>query len=165
MHTHIWDCGYLTHSHYDCAPFVFASRNSSSLVDKKVRNQGWQVPLNLAMFPADRLFIYFIFIYFFTLFFPPYMFFLPYSVVTQLHRHVHALFSHMVLLHPKWLDLVPRAAQQDLNSEFQWQLYSEGWRWVGKEQREAQSGPCFFKKLGEEWKGTRIKTHVRQLRK
>ena len=39
--------------------------------------------------------------------------FLLYSMVTQLHIHVHILFSHMIMLHHKWLDRVPSATQQD----------------------------------------------------
>ena len=35
-------------------------------------------------------------------------------MVTQLHIHVHILFSHIIMLHHKWLDIVPRATQQDL---------------------------------------------------
>ena len=41
-------------------------------------------------------------------------FFLLYSMVTQLHTHVHILFSHIIMLHHKWLDIAPSAAQQDL---------------------------------------------------
>ena len=40
--------------------------------------------------------------------------FVLYSKVTQLHIHVHILFSHIIMLHHKWLDIVPRATQQDL---------------------------------------------------
>jgi len=40
-------------------------------------------------------------------------FFLLYSMVTQLHIHVHILFSHTIMLHHKWLDIVPSATQQD----------------------------------------------------
>ena len=34
--------------------------------------------------------------------------------VTQLHIYVYILFSHIIMLHHKWLDLVPHATQQDL---------------------------------------------------
>ena len=37
-----------------------------------------------------------------------------YSMVTQLHIHVYVLFSHIIMLHHKWLDIVPSATQQDL---------------------------------------------------
>ena len=40
--------------------------------------------------------------------------FLLYSMVTQLHIHVYFLFSHIIMLHHKWLDIVPSATQQDL---------------------------------------------------
>ena len=40
--------------------------------------------------------------------------FLLYSMVAQLHIHVYILFSHIIMLHHKWLDIVPRATQQDL---------------------------------------------------
>jgi len=57
----------------------------------------------------------FIFFIFFFLF-PQYIiFFLLYSMVTQLHIHVYTLFSHIIMLHHKWLDIVPSATQQDLN--------------------------------------------------
>ena len=35
------------------------------------------------------------------------LFFLLYSMVTQLHIHVFILFSLIIMLHPKWLDIVP----------------------------------------------------------
>ena len=35
-------------------------------------------------------------------------------MVTQLHIHVYILFSHIIMLHHKWLDIVPSATQQDL---------------------------------------------------
>ena len=40
--------------------------------------------------------------------------FLLHSKVTPSHIHVHILFSHIILLHRKWLDIVPRALRQDL---------------------------------------------------
>ena len=40
--------------------------------------------------------------------------FLLYSMVTQLHIYVYILFSHIIILHHKWLDIVPSATQQDL---------------------------------------------------
>ena len=35
-------------------------------------------------------------------------------MVTQLHMHVHILFLHIIMLHHKWLGIVPSATQQDL---------------------------------------------------
>ena len=35
-----------------------------------------------------------------------------YSVVIQSHIHVYILFSHIILLQHKWLDIVPSATQQ-----------------------------------------------------
>lgn len=35
-------------------------------------------------------------------------------MVIQLHIHVHILFSHIIMLHCKWLDIVPSATQEDL---------------------------------------------------
>ena len=43
--------------------------------------------------------------------FPIQFFFLLYCTVTQLH--IQILFSHIIMLHPKCLDIVPRAIQQD----------------------------------------------------
>jgi len=40
--------------------------------------------------------------------------FLLYSIVTQLHTHVCIIFSHIIMLHHKWPDIVPSAAQQYL---------------------------------------------------
>ena len=40
--------------------------------------------------------------------------FLLYSKVTQLRTHVYILFSHIIMLHHKWLDIVSSAIQQDL---------------------------------------------------
>ena len=40
--------------------------------------------------------------------------FLPHSMVTQLHIHVYILFSHIIMLHHKWPDIVPSATEQDL---------------------------------------------------
>ena len=40
--------------------------------------------------------------------------FLQNSKVTQSHMHVYIPFSHIIMLHPKGLDIVPRAVQQDL---------------------------------------------------
>ena len=34
-------------------------------------------------------------------------FFLLYSMMIQLHIHVYILFSHIIKLHHKWLDIVP----------------------------------------------------------
>ena len=36
------------------------------------------------------------------------------SKVAQTHIHVYIRFSHMIMLHHKWLDIVPSATQQDL---------------------------------------------------
>ena len=35
--------------------------------------------------------------------------FLLYSMVTQLHIHVYILFSHIIIFHHKWPDIVPSA--------------------------------------------------------
>ena len=64
-------------------------------------------------------FYFFIFIFcvsFLFFLFPPNIiyFFLLYSMVTPSHIHVYILFPHIVMLHHKWLDMVPRATQQDL---------------------------------------------------
>ena len=40
--------------------------------------------------------------------------FLLYSMVTQLHIQVYNRFSHIIMLHYKWLDTIPSATQQDL---------------------------------------------------
>ena len=32
----------------------------------------------------------------------------------QLHIYVYIIFSHIIMLHHKWLDIVPSATQQDL---------------------------------------------------
>jgi len=40
--------------------------------------------------------------------------FLQYSKVTQSHIHVYILFSHIIMLHHKRLDIVLSATQQDL---------------------------------------------------
>ena len=45
---------------------------------------------------------------------PIWFFFLLYSMVTQLHIHAHILFSPIIMLHHKWLDIVPSATQQEL---------------------------------------------------
>ena len=42
--------------------------------------------------------------FFFDSYFPNTIFFLLYSMVTQLHIHVHILFSHKIMLRHKWLD-------------------------------------------------------------
>ena len=51
---------------------------------------------------------------YFLLLFPQYIFILLYSMVTQLPIHVYIIFSHIIMLHHKWLDIVLSAAQQDL---------------------------------------------------
>ena len=40
--------------------------------------------------------------------------FLLYSKVTQLHIQVYIPFSHVNMLHHKWLDIGPSAIEQDL---------------------------------------------------
>ena len=40
--------------------------------------------------------------------------FLLYIMVTQLHIQVYILFSHIIMLHHMWLDIVPSATQQYL---------------------------------------------------
>ena len=40
--------------------------------------------------------------------------FLLYNKVTQLYIHVYILFSHIIMLHHKWLDIVPSAIEKDL---------------------------------------------------
>ena len=57
------------------------------------------------------------------------IFFLPFfptsnSMVTQLHIHVHILFSHIIMFHHKWLDIVPGATQQDLIANAFWRQWS-----------------------------------------
>ena len=42
--------------------------------------------------------------------------FLLYSKVTQLYIHVYILFSHIIMLHHEWLDIVPSAIQQELTA-------------------------------------------------
>ena len=55
------------------------------------------------------------FFFFFFFFLTFYLFiFLLHSLVTQLHIHVYALFSHIIMFHHKWQDIVPNATQQDL---------------------------------------------------
>ena len=39
--------------------------------------------------------------------------FLLHSKVTHSHIHVYILFSHIIMLHPKWPDIVSNAIQQD----------------------------------------------------
>ena len=56
-----------------------------------------------------------IFLIYFLLLFPPTHFFPPlYSMGTQLHIHVYIIFSPIVALRCKYLDIVLRATQQDL---------------------------------------------------
>ena len=60
------------------------------------------------------LFIYLFFIYFLLLF-PQHSYFFPlYSLGTQLPIHAYLIFSPIVVLHCKYLDIVLSAAQQDL---------------------------------------------------
>ena len=56
----------------------------------------------------------FLIIIIFNSYFPNTIFFILYSMVTQLYVHVHILFLHITMLHRKWLDIVPSATQQDL---------------------------------------------------
>jgi len=44
--------------------------------------------------------------FFFNYYFPNTIFFLLYSMVTQLHINVHILFLHIITLHHKWLDII-----------------------------------------------------------
>ena len=44
---------------------------------------------------------FFLYCYFLNIVF----FFLLYSMVTQLHIHIYILFSHVIMLHHKWLDI------------------------------------------------------------
>ena len=62
-----------------------------------------------------QLTIAFLFIYFLLLLFPQDSFFLLYSIVTQLHIHIYILFSPIIMLHHKQLDIVLSATQQDHN--------------------------------------------------
>ena len=39
--------------------------------------------------------------------------FLLHSKMTQSYIHVYILFSHVIMLHHKWPDIVPGAIQQD----------------------------------------------------
>ena len=52
---------------------------------------------------------------------------LRYSKVTQSHTHIHILFPTLspIVFHPKWLDIVPSAIQQDKSAlKFHvWELY------------------------------------------
>ena len=50
----------------------------------------------------------------FLLLFPQYNFFLLYSMITQLHIHVYILFSPIIMVHLKWLNIVLSATQQNL---------------------------------------------------
>ena len=40
--------------------------------------------------------------------------FLLYSMVTQLQIHVYIVFSHIIVLHHKWSDILSSAKKQDL---------------------------------------------------
>ena len=51
---------------------------------------------------------------FFYCYFPSTIFLPLYSMETQLHIHVNILFSHIIMFHHKWLDIVPSDTQQDL---------------------------------------------------
>ena len=54
-----------------------------------------------------------------------FFFFLLYGMVTQLHMHVYILFSPIITLHHKWLDIVLSATQQDLTANpFQKQQFA-----------------------------------------
>ena len=39
--------------------------------------------------------------------------FLLYTMMTQLHIHEY-IFSHIIILYHKWLDIIPSATKQDL---------------------------------------------------
>ena len=58
--------------------------------------------------------IQFLFFKFFYCYFPKTIFFLLNSMVTKLHIHEYILFSHIIMLHHKWLHIVPSATQKDL---------------------------------------------------
>ena len=60
------------------------------------------------------IFKFIFYFYFLNCYFLNTIFFLLYGMVTQLHIHVHILFLHIIMLHHKWLDIVPSATQQDL---------------------------------------------------
>ena len=52
---------------------------------------------------------------FFNCYFPQHTFFSPlYNMGTQLQKHVYIIFSPIVVLHFKYLDIVLSATQQDL---------------------------------------------------
>ena len=54
-------------------------------------------------------FLNFYYYYNFNSYFPNTLFSLLYSMVIQLHIHVHILFSHIIMLHHRCLDIVPSA--------------------------------------------------------
>ena len=60
-----------------------------------------------------------VFIYLFFYFPNTLFFFLLYSMVTQLHIHACILFSHIIILHHEWLDIVPIAWQDLIANPFQ----------------------------------------------
>ena len=66
----------------------------------------WNVYFSVHTFYSIKSLLFF---FFKKLLFPQYIFFLLYSMVPQLHIHVHILFSHTIMFHHKWLDIVPSA--------------------------------------------------------
>ena len=73
----------------------------------------WSREQIIYLFLDHKLSLFFIFWIFFK---SPihYFFFLLCSMVPQLHIHVYILFSRIIMLCHKWLDIVPSAIQQDL---------------------------------------------------
>ena len=72
-------------------------------------------PFPALPFPFSFSFLKFIsFFKFFYCYFPNTVFFPLYSMGTQLHTHVYTLFSPIVILQCKYLDIVLNATQQDL---------------------------------------------------
>ena len=87
-------------------------KRESSLSQRVGPNRRQQV---LAWAWCHKLFFFFcLFLNFFYCYFPDTIFFLLYSVVTQLHMHVYITFSLIIMLHHKWLDIDLWATQQDL---------------------------------------------------
>ena len=70
----------------------------------------WNIKHKIVLDLKFFLFVYFIVISPNTLFF----FFSLYSVGTQLHIHVYIIFSPIVVLHCRYLDIVLSTTQQDL---------------------------------------------------
>ena len=71
-------------------------------------------PFLYSCFQKGISFLFFFTILFYFYFFNTLFFFLLCSVVTQLYIHVYILFSHIIMLRYKWLDIVPSATQKDI---------------------------------------------------